>query len=215
MPYRRTRFYKDGFYHVYNRGVEKRDIFLDDADYTAFLSIIHAYISPPKTSLQQPVQGRALRIREHQLDQEIQLLAYCLMPNHFHLLVKQKLASSVTNFMRRFLTAYSMYFNERYNRVGSLFQGRFKAKEVEKEEYILHLSRYIHRNPLKVQISRVGDLKSFCWSSYPYYLGKVKSEIANRDFLLGFFPNESFEAYRKFVEFDSEDKLPDGMKFEE
>ena len=113
MPYRKINFYENGFYHVYNRGVEKRDIFLDENDYNSFLSILSAYLSNQRVKL----QGRALRIGRHQLHEEIRLMAYCLMPNHFHFLIQQKSKNSITNLMRRILTAYSMYFNEKYARV--------------------------------------------------------------------------------------------------
>src|SRR4030042_3368719 len=185
MPYRKTKFYENGFYHVYNRGVEKRMIFLDEEDYQTFVSILKSYLSRPS-----PLEWTS-RIRNHHLFDEITLNAYCLMPNHFHLLVQQKLPSSITNFMRRTLTTYSMYFNEKYSRVGSLFQSRFKAKEVESDEYILHLSRYIHRNPLEAPLVRgINDLQVYRWSSYPAYLGREENRLVDKEFILGFFPKD-------------------------
>lgn len=212
MPYRRTKFYQNGFYHIYNRGVEKRDIFLDQSDYASFIAILKAYLLPPQETFK---QGRTLRIRNHQLHEEIKLITYCLMPNHFHLLIQQKLDSSITNFMRRVLTAYSMYFNDKYGRVGSLFQGRFKAKEVEQDEYVLHLSRYIHRNPLGIFIGNVKDLESFSWSSYPVYLGKADGDFTSLDFILSFFPNHQIDSYKKFVEYETELDLSEDLKLEE
>lgn len=204
MPYRKINFYENGFYHVYNRGVEKRDIFLDENDYNSFLSILSAYLSNQRVKL----QGRALRIGRHQLHEEIRLMAYCLMPNHFHFLIQQKSKNSITNLMRRILTAYSMYFNEKYARVGSLFQGRFKAKEVSTDEYLLHLSRYIHRNPFGSAVSNTNDLESFLWSSYPIYLNRFESRFISTDPILDFFTGDKSEKYKLFVEEETDDRLP-------
>ncbi len=207
-------FYENGYYHVYNRGVEKRQIFLDEKDYKAFSGILKAYLSPPEDK--SILQGRALqRVRGHKLYDEVKLLAYCLMPNHFHLLIQQKLASSITNLMRRALTAYSMYFNEKYERVGSLFQGRFKAKEVDKDEYLLHLSRYIHRNPSGSLVKKIGDLESYVWSSYPIYLGKLDNRIVDPGFILGFFPKDKIESYKQFVEYETDFDIPEKFLIEE
>lgn len=198
MPVRKIDFHENGFYHVFNRGVEKRKIFLDDKDYRAFLSILRTYLSP------RAKQGRALRVRDHNFDEEIRLLAYCLMPNHFHLLIKQKLSNSITSLLHRALTTYSMYFNERYDRVGSLFQGRFKAKEVETDEYLLHLSRYIHRNPLESSLVKVGNLQKYPWSTYPVYLDKNEIEFVQPDLILDYFNKSDSKEYQKFVEFEQD-----------
>lgn len=209
MPIRKTNFQEDGYYHIYNRGVEKRDIFLSEEDYQAFFDILRSYLSP---SLQ--IQGRALqRIRSHRLDEEVKLLSFSLMPNHFHLLFQQKNADSLTNLMRRVLTAYSMYFNEKYDRVGSLFQGRFRAKEVLTDEYLLHLSRYIHLNPVKAGLVTIGNLSEFNWSSYGSYLERTKQEWINSDLILNYFPDREV-GYKDFVENSVEEVLPKELLLE-
>src|SRR3990172_6687425 len=119
MPFRQPIFYKDGYYHVYSRGIEKRKIFLDWADYRRFLARLKDY-------------GRA---------HSVTILAYCLMPNHYHLLVRQEYDDPLSIFLQKLNLAYSMYFNKKYDRVGPLFQSRFKAKLVDSEEYLLELSR--------------------------------------------------------------------------
>ena len=202
MPARRTPFCENSYYHVYNRGVEKRKIFLDENDYKSFIGILRSYLSFPVKREKDILQGRALRISDHRLYQEIKLLSYCLMPNHFHLLVKQNTKDAVTKLMRRVLTAYSMYFNEKYERVGGLFQGRFKAKEVETDEYLLHLSRYIHRNPLESGIVKVGDLQNYPWSTYTVYLGKNEIEFVKSNLILDYFNKSDSSDYQKFVEFE-------------
>lgn len=210
MPIRKTAFYDEGFYHVYNRGVEKREIFLDDKDYQSFLGILRAYLEPEIKRDKTILQGRALeRIRKHSLAEEVSLVAYCLMPNHFHLMFQQRTSTAITNLMRRVLTAYSMYFNRRYERVGSLFQGRFKAKEITNDDYLLHLTRYIHRNPLEAKIVKIQNLEKFEWSSYPNYLGLVENGWVKSKAILDYFSSVNNQAdYKSFVEFETEEALP-------
>lgn len=228
MPIRKTSFFENGFYHVYNRGVEKREIFLDDKDYQSFLGILKVYLEPEIKRDKTILQGRALeRIKKHSLASEISLVAYCLMPNHFHLMLQQRTASAITNLMRRVMTAYSMYFNRRYERVGSLFQGRFKAKEVTNDEYLLHLTRYIHRNPVEAKIVKIQALSKFKWSSYPNYLGLVENGWVRPKAILDYFSSVDKERlyrfsdtrksdviadnYKSFVEFESEENLPEPL----
>ncbi len=156
MPSRNTikEFEAGGYYHVYNRGVEKRIIFVDDQDYTVFLGLLKKYLAGEE-------DARKNRHPYSRLDGEVKLLAYCLMPNHFHLLISQNTGDGITKLMRRLATGYAMYFNHRYNRVGTLFQGRYKASKINTDPYLLHISRYIHLNP--------KDYKEWPYSSFQYY----------------------------------------------
>jgi hypothetical protein len=133
------------------------------------------------------------------------------MPNHFHLLVKQLNDRSISGFINSICTRYSMYFNKKYDRVGSLFQGPFRAVLVNNDEYLLHLSRYIHRNPLELN----KNLES-AYSSYKCYIGKQKIPWLKPDFILSYFNkklNPEFKKvqnYQDFVEklkMDSQDIL--------
>ena len=144
-------YLEGGFYHVYNRGVEKRTIFVDEFDYKMFLSYLKAYLSPPHPEQVRPV--RASNIYE-----QVQLICFCLMPNHFHLLIRQSTQLGIVSFMRRLTNAYTKYFNERYTRVGPLFQGCYKAALVQEEPYLLHLTRYIHLNPIELLSQNRSDL---------------------------------------------------------
>lgn len=198
MPSKNTikEYVEGGFYHIYNRGVEKRLIFQDREDYTKFLYLLKLYLSPIDVlSKEYPLLKQ--HIVAHNVHGEAHLLAFCLMPNHFHLLVKQDKKDTITRLMRAVVTSYSMYFNKRYERVGSLFQGIFKASRVGTDEYLLHLSRYIHLNP----IERGASLSDFQWSSYLYYLGEKEALWLNTQFIKDYF-NESNPnlSYRNFVE---------------
>ncbi|HBH45986.1 MAG: hypothetical protein A2445_00475 [Candidatus Jacksonbacteria bacterium RIFOXYC2_FULL_44_29] len=148
MPYRRINFYQNGYYHVYNRGNRKSNIFRDKGDYIFFLK----------------------KVKEFRDKYQIKIIAYCLMPNHFHLLVEQLGENAVSVFMRDLLHDYAVFFNYKYQVVGRLFQGPFKAKEIKSAGYLLHLTRYIHLNPLDIGVAAC-DLENYQWSSCPEYIG--------------------------------------------
>lgn len=150
MPAKNSRkpYVESGYYHLYNRGVEKRVIFLDEQDYAVFISYLKEYLSPKhEDELQKKLddpnispkeKDRMLRaLRMNNFAEEITLLAYCLMPNHFHFFIKQKSAGAIDKFMNSLGTRYTMYFNKKYKRVGSLYQGVYKAVLVTTEPQFL------------------------------------------------------------------------------
>jgi putative transposase len=184
-------FTEDSYYHVYNRGVEKRVIFLDEQDYTVFLGLIKKYLSGENHNTNN-------RHAFHTLNKEVQLLAYCLMPNHFHLLFYQTSIDGVSKLMRRLVTGYVMYFNNKYARVGGLFQGTYKASRINADAYLLHISRYIHMNP--------QNYSEWPYSSLRYY---VRQEPApkwlNSAQILDLFDN-NIEEYVEFLKSYEESK---------
>ena len=150
---------ENGYYHLYNRGVEKRTIFQGEQDYAVFLSYLKTYLMPKnEDDLRQKLADPTISYKEKEniikllrlnnFADEITLIAYCLMPNHFHFLVKQNSANGIDRFMNSLGTRYTMYFNRKYKRVGSLYQDVYKAVMVGSDEQLLHLTRYIHRNPV-------------------------------------------------------------------
>lgn len=203
MPSKNTikTYVAGGYYHVYNRGVEKRNIFLDDQDYRVFLHLLKYYLSPLDKQTEHPLinlQGFIL-VRPRplaNLEAEIELLAFCLMPNHFHLLIRQITIDGMSKLLRRILTTYSMYFNRRYKRVGHLFQGIYKAVLVDKDEYLLHLSRYIHLNP--TELTGFNPV-NYLYSSYAYFLRKKWAKWLKPDFILSYFDSRK-EQYKDFIE---------------
>ncbi len=216
MPCKNTikTYVKDGIYHIYNRGVDKRNIFLDHQDYKVFLRFLKEALSPPLDlkvkAITVSLKGSTFKGIPRQpknMQKKIQLLCYCLMPNHFHLLIKQKTERAIKEFMHSITTRYSIYFNKKNDRVGSLFQGIYKAVLIEKEAYLLHLSRYIHRNPIKFT-----EAISSTYSSYADYLKLRNTKWINTDLLLSFFKTnhnelisipKNINSYKNFVEFDN------------
>ncbi len=196
----------DSYYHVYNRGVAKQNIFLDQQDYKTFLSYLKLYLTPAN------LQGQSLQVAPSKklknYTQELKLLAYCLMPNHFHLFVFQKKENSMTNFLRSLATKYSMYFNKKYKRVGHVFQGRYKAVMVKTETQFIYLSKYIHRNPLE-SLPAGTVLAGFKYSSYPNYLGLFNQTWIDKVDILSYFSKiNSHESYKNFIEETDERDLP-------
>lgn len=186
-------FAPDELYHVYNRGVEKRDIYLDRREYERFLSLLFLANSAKPIHIQktdQSSQGWTLTAAlEVERDETlVDIVAYCLMPNHFHILVKEKDEGAISKFMQKLSTGYTMYFNKRHDRNGALFQGKFKATHADEDRYLKYLYSYIHLNPIKLIQSdwkEIGIknfnqaenyLNQYKYSSYLDYLGERRPE---------------------------------------
>ncbi|MDP2363079.1 MAG: transposase [Ignavibacteria bacterium] len=210
MPARNTikTYAEDTYYHIYNRGVEKRNLFLDENDYLLFLHLLKIYLSSPQKT-DSPLVTRRDLVRPRparSLSEEVRLSAYCLMPNHFHLLLLQKTKDGMTKLMRKISTTYAMYFNEKYDRVGTLFESPYKAIGIDSEHYLLHLSRYIHLNPTELTKLTRRDLVSYPYSSYAYYLGKKHAGWLNPSPVLSYFHSggksilKGVPSYQEFVE---------------
>lgn len=181
---------------------------MDDQDYRVFFSFLKAYLSPPPPKLDHPLEevtgSRPVRIRPlRTFFEEVSLLSYCLMPNHFHLLVYQRERDSIARFIQALCTSFSMYFNKRYKRVGTLFQGTYKAALVDSEAYLLHLTRYIHLNPLELTGSRPVKASAYLYSSYAYYLGKKHAEWLHPEHILAYFRSAQRRDFRDHLSYES------------
>ncbi|MBQ9443572.1 MAG: transposase [Lachnospiraceae bacterium] len=146
MPRKPRVISNSGYYHILSRGIGKQIIFEDDHDYLYFLKIL-------------------ARCRE---EEDFEIIAYCLMENHFHILMKAE--SGLDRIMKRITTSYALYFNTKYERVGHLFQNRYKSVPAENDSAILSMVRYIHNNPEKAGICPANQYK---WSSWREYMGEV------------------------------------------
>lgn len=171
------------YYHVYSRGVAKHDVFLDERDYETFLGLLKRYLS------QKPDKSRSRGFHPTYYGR-IELLSYCLMPNHIHLLIYQVDETAMTEFMRSLMTSYGMYFNRRHKRVGPVFQSRYKASRITTDDYLDHISRYIHLNP--------RDWEYYPYSSIRYYRGNATADWLLPNKILELFPGT--EQYLEFCE---------------
>ena len=172
----------DHYYHAYSRGVARQQVFFDDQDYTYFLSLLKRYLSA------EPAKHSGHGVYPH-YGKRIVLLAYCLMSNHIHLLLYQKDETAMVEFMRSLMTSYSMYFNKKYRRVGPVFQSRYRASLISQDNYLEHITRYVHLNP--------KDWESYPFSSINYYKGLATAEWISPEKILELFPNK--DQYIEFV----------------
>lgn len=201
------------FYHLYNRGVEKRLIFQDEQDYKVYLSYLKEYLLPKDENLLRqmlnfPEIGSIQRSKVLQalamnnFARSIDLLCYSLMPNHFHLLLKQHEEDAIDKLMNSLGTRYTMYFNNKYERVGKLYQGVYKAVKVNTDEQLLHLSRYIHGNPFEwfeIPLSRWQEVSTPF--SLPEYFGVRATSWVKVDEILSFFSQKKrSSSYLEFME---------------
>lgn len=207
------RYVENSYYHVFNRGVEKRLIFLEETDYLQFLYYLFVYLAPLPQVLASYPKLKA-NLQRNNLYTKTELNAYCLMPNHFHLLIRQYEKNGVEKLMKQLANAYTGYFNQKYNRVGPLFQGRYKAKLIEHDDYLMYLSAYIHRNPLPL-LANNRKLQDYRWSSYQLYQQKDQQGWINYKPILAFF-SQSHQtlSYQAFVE-RSDLTLPSNYLFDE
>jgi putative transposase len=200
MPSRNSRkiYLTETFYHLYNRGVNKQRIFLDDGDYAVFLNLLKRYLDsrPAKDN-----KGREYPW----LHNDVELLAFCVMPNHFHMLIYLKSEGAVHNLLKNVCGSYTIYFNKKYHRLGPLFQDRFKASMILRDNYLQHISRYIHLNP--------KNYESWEFSSLSYYLGTKQADWIQPARILELF--SSAEDYANFVaDYESQKAILDELKQE-
>lgn len=169
-----------GYYHIYNRGNRKQNIFLEDSDYIGYLS----------------------RLRKYKDKRKISIICYCLMPNHFHILLRQDSPIPISSFLQSLHTSYSMYFNKKYSKIGHLFQGAFKQKEINKDKHLSQFSSYIHLSP--VVDGLVQKAEDYQWSSYSDYIGARAGTLCDKKAILS---NKSPEEYKRITEGEIKETL--------
>jgi len=189
---RKVRFGIGEFYHIYNCGVDKRSVFLETEDFERFLQSIREFNSQRPIGSLFENSFRDKTKLGNRVAKLVDIVGYCLNPNHFHLILKQRLDGGVSEFMHRLGSGYTQYFNIKHKRSGSLFQGKFKAIHVDSNEYLLHLSAYVNLNN---RVHHVNDRSSK--SSWGEYLGD-NGNTRVKDIILKQFKNPS--EYKKFAE---------------
>jgi putative transposase len=199
------------YYHIYNRGMQKQPIFESDKDRLRFLFLLLAFqgkdsIPNISRTLKQFVQSSTLNIEQDFIaeilkEKIIELIVFCLMPNHFHLIVREKTEGGIAKYMQRVLTAYTKYFNTRHEKTGHLFQGSYKSVFIEDDEQLMHTSAYIHKNPVELKDWK-NKLEEYPWSSYQdYILTNRWGDLLSQDIILGrYLESKNFGSYKNFVE---------------
>ena len=173
MARRNVPFLPNQYYHIYNRGAHRSDIFRNDADYVFLLKLV----------------------KEQAQKCDISVIAYCLMHNHYHFLLCQNGNVKISNFMQAVFNVYTKAFNSKYELSGTLFEGPFRAIHVNRNEYLLHLCRYIHRNPYEAGL--VVALEQWHYSNYLVFIEKRDGTLVDREFVKEKFGSP--EEYREFV----------------
>lgn len=203
MSYRKTPIVQDEIYHVFNRGVGRQPIFLSTRDYQRALDVFKFYIYK-KPSLRFSFYNRLPDDQKKKFFDEmvksvtpiVEVICFCLMPNHFHFLLKNLTEDGIKQFISNFQNSYAKYFNIKTDRIGTLFQQNFKAVRIESDEQLIHVSRYIHLNPVTSYLIEANHIENYLWSSYPNYLLDESTYIF-KDPVLGQF--NSIESYKRFV----------------
>ncbi len=197
----RCRIETNEIYHIYNRGVDKRIIFTEKSDYSYFVHLLYALNDTSRSyntkrnfsNFNKNDRGSTSIIGNGDRRRLVDIIAFVLMPNHFHLLLKQKEDGGIAKFMQKIGTGYTMIFNEKNNRSGSLFQGRYKSVHISSNKQLRYIPHYIHLNPIALfdddeKVNVIEKLKKYKWSSFPDYCNiKNFPSITEREFVLSIF----------------------------
>jgi len=180
MPYRGDAFFRGGYFHLYNRGAGRGLLFFNAGNYEHCLRLVKHYSS----------------------QYTVAVIAYCLMPNHYHLLVRQDGDTSLSKFINVLFNAYAQAVNAEQSRSGALFEGRFRHVQIEREEYLAHLCRYIHLNPVKAKLAQQPD--DWPYSNYLEWVRQRDGTLKDEAFIREHYPDPA--AYGRFVA-DYQDEL--------
>lgn len=191
--------YENGFFHIFTRSIGKYIIFRETDDYLRFIEMLKFYKFKEKISFAHYLRNKE-NMQKEQLENNgeeiVKIISYCLMPTHIHLILTSSFENGITKFMQNLLNSYTRYFNIKMKRKGPLWEGRFKSVEIETDEQLLHLTRYIHLNPVTAYL--VDKPENWEFSSYLEYLDKVSPERRISEYKK--FLDISPEKYREFVE---------------
>lgn len=204
MAIRKVIFAPGEYFHIYNRGNDKRKIFHDNNDYHHFLKLLYLSNSSKNFVVRDFLNKDIYSVDRGDL--LVQIGAYCAMPNHFHLLITPLKENGLSKFMQKLSTGLSMHYNLKYSRTGSLFGGKFKAEHADNDMYLKYLFSYIHLNPIKLiqadwkengikHLDKTCEyLRKYYFSSYLDYLEKMRPEnlIVTRNNFPDYFPDKNF-----------------------
>jgi len=177
------KFVAGGYYHLYNK-TSKESLFKDDQDYRVFLFYLYIY-STPKEAVSGKYPDLPTRLVNHNLYEELKVIAYCLMPDHFHLLLQQTTNNAIPNLLKQIKNGYTAYYHQKYQEEGPVFKGRYKSVKTEDDNQVVQLWRYIHLNP--VTSGMCGHPVEYEWSSYKLFMGQEDDIKINDELVRGAF----------------------------
>ena len=180
-------FQNNRYYHIYNRGVDKRYIYSNRYDYLRFIRNMRVFNTIVPKDTECPA-GHSVS------DRLVDIICYSLLPNHFHLMIKQVRNNGISVYMQKLMMGYTKYYNKKNNRTGALFQGPFKAVKIVTDEQMLHVSGYIHGNS---EIHNISKANEWVWSSYLDYINKRDGTLCNNSVILNEF--DSVAHYNRYV----------------
>ncbi|MGB9680833.1 MAG: transposase [Minisyncoccia bacterium] len=206
MPRRKLPLVEGEYYHIFNRSIDRKPIFIYKKDVLRAIKSLDFY----RLAETNKVKFSDFNIWSDEKKQEflekfcdknnhlVEILSYCFMPNHYHFLLRQEKEDGISKFISQFQNSYTRFFNTKYKRKGHIFEGQFKAVRVETEEQLIHLSRYIHLNPYSsFVVKEINDLITYPYSSLMGYLSDKEGKFLNKEIILSHFKNK--KAYKKFV----------------
>lgn len=190
---RKVNFATGEFYHIYNRGVDKRSIFSNTDDMKRFFQSMEEF--NVEKAIGSIYENSFLKVNQlgGETSKLVNFVCYCLNRNHYHFILEQVLDGGIEKFMQRFGTGYTMYFNNKYERTGSLFQGIFKSSHINSNEYLLHVSAYVNLNN---HVHKIDNDSS--WNSWGEYTTKDKNNFCKKNIILEQFNNS--DEYKRFAE---------------
>lgn len=211
---KKIEFQNGNFYHIYNRGIDRRKVFLNRHDYSRFIVCLKEFNQvEPIGSLyllnlnrkRDSLSGRTAQKNEQNIQDKnnkdnkesrklVDIIAYALLPNHYHLLIKQLETNGTSEFIKRLAGGYTWYYNNKSERNGPLFAGKFKAIRIDSDAYLQQLSAYINAN---VEIHGISRAEEWIWSSYRYYINKEIHNVSNKNLILEDFMN--IDQYKMIV----------------
>ncbi len=203
MSYRNPIFANGEIYHIFNKSVGNEQVFINPRDNNRMLSLFSYYRFSSQLRYSHFIRltdELKLSFWEHLSKSPplVEMYAFSLMPNHFHLLVKQFNNEGITKFISNIQNSYAKFFNTKFERKGSLFCEKFKAVRIESNEQLIHVSRYVHINPVTSYIIEISDLDTYPNTSFSHYMNKIRYDFINKQFILDGFKSE--ESYRSFVQ---------------
>jgi|SRR3989344_3403528 len=200
MSMRKTQFVNGEFYHIYNRGVDKRNIFSSPNDLQRFFQSMNEFnvLEPIGSIYENSFSNKQLGGLASKSEKLINFVAYCLNPNHYHFLLEQVAERGIEKFMHRVGTGYTRYFNDKNKRNGALFQGKFKSIHVDSNEYLLHLSAYVNLNDRVHQLGGKASKLVGSKTSWGEYLGKTRENFCKKEIIFDQF--DDIVAYKEFAE---------------